>query len=91
MKSGRASRTTVPYTSEDAPDFRGQRAFTAWIAAIYTFMVLLLGSVFLCSMIFAPVSGIQALAVTGIVLAMLIPNTYLTSLVWDKVYNGHQV
>ncbi len=74
----------------DESTYGVQRGFTAWIAAIYTFVLLTLGSTSLLVTIMGRPNDMMLMLQVGILIMMLVPNLLLSSLVWTKVY-GHKV
>ena len=65
-----------------------QRGFTAWIAATYTFVLLMLGSASLLVTILGKPTDLMLMVQVTILVAMLIPNLLLSSLIWTKVYGN---
>lgn len=95
LKSGRVSRGTkiVTETKEarrmnDETAYGFQRGFTAWVAAIYTFILLMMGSASLLVTIMGKPTHMALMVQVAILIAMLIPNLILSSLIWSKVYGN---
>ena len=97
LKSGRVSRGTkiVTDTKEvrrmnDETAYSVQRGFTAWVASVYTFVLLMLGSSSLLVAILGKPANMMLMVQVVILVVMMLPNLLLSSLVWEKVY-GHKV
>lgn len=97
VKSGRASRVYTTLELENPKEARrmndehtyaAQRGFTAWVAAVYTFVLMMLGSASLLVTILGKPTNMMLMVQVAILIAMLIPNLILSSLIWSKVYGN---
>lgn len=67
--------------------YSAQRGFTAWIAAIYAFFMMLFGTTDLMIMIMGhPEGATMQLLQASITILLLFPNLFLSTLIWSKVY-----
>ena len=74
----------------DESAYSVQRGFTAWIAAIYAFFTMLFGTASILVTILGRPNDAMLMLQAAILIALLIPNFILSSLIWTKVY-GNQV
>lgn len=65
--------------------YSAQRGFTAWIAAIYAFFMMLFGTTDLMIM-GHPEGATMQLLQASITILLLFPNLFLSTLIWSKVY-----
>ncbi len=72
----------------DESAYRVQRGFTAWIAAVYTFIMLAMGNASLLVTVLGKPTNSMLMIQVLILVALLIPNLILSSLVWTKVYGN---
>lgn len=72
----------------DETAYSVQRGFTAWVAAIYTFVLLMMGSASLLVTVLGKPTNMMLMVQVTILVAMLIPNLILSSLIWSKVYGN---
>lgn len=95
IKSGRASRlkfrapepaTPGAKRAMDQKKFEGQRVFSAWAAAAYTFVMMFFGAIMTLTLIFHPKTFIGAMLVATIAMAMLIPGFFIAKIVYERVY-----
>lgn len=98
IKSGRASRLkfrAIPLTAEekrnvDDKKFEGQRVFSAWVAAVYTFAMMFLGNIMAFTIIFRPTSILVTVFLATIIMLLLIPAFLISKIVYERVY-GYEV
>lgn len=72
----------------DESAYSVQRGFTAWIAAAYTFIMILLGNASMLVTLMGRPTNMMLMVQVTILVALLIPNIILSSLVWTKVYGN---
>ena len=90
MPSRPPPERSIP-TRDDESIYRFQRGFTAWIVAIYTFVMTTLGSIAAVSLVTGQAETWEGAFARGtVVMALLIPTIWISSIVWTKVY-GHKV
>ena len=78
--------------SADTRSYRGQRAFAAWSAAIYTFVVMLLGTLAGVTTIFGKTDdSLQLLFMSTLAIFLLIPNAFIAAMIWSKIFHGDEV
>lgn len=90
MPSPTPPERTSDHPVDDESVFSTQRGFTAWIAAIYAFLMLTIGSTNVVGSLVGQEYPSWIFVKTFISVLLLVPNILLSSLVWTKVY-GHKV